>query len=174
MEIPNEFVSLLKSYEVSLATSKEADQILVLLKDVAKWLKEMGIDQWGFLASGGEDDEIKQGIDNNETFIVRRDGEIVATFTLYKSQSRWDRHIWGKLNDDAVYLHRLALTYSNIGSGLGKEVLQWLENCLKKKGKNTLRLDCLESNFKLNKFYLMNGFETVGTNDGHTMFQKRM
>ncbi|WP_342599139.1 GNAT family N-acetyltransferase [Psychrobacillus sp. FSL H8-0483] len=169
----NGLESLLIGYEVSVATSKEANQILDLLKDVAKWLKEKGIDQWGFLAGGGEDDEIRQGINNKETFIVKRNGEIVATFTLYQTQSQWDQHIWGNLKDDAVYLHRLALTHSKIGSGLGKDVLQWLETYLKNEGKNTLRLDCLGNNFKLNKFYLINGFEKVGTSDGHTIFQKR-
>ncbi|WP_313799248.1 hypothetical protein [Cytobacillus sp.] len=120
--MPNNLISLLKEYEVSVATSKEADQILGLLKDAAKWLNEKGIDQWGFLAGGGEDDEIRQVINNKKTFIVKKDGEIAATFTLYQAQSSWDKYIWGKLNDGAVYLHRLALTRSKIGSGLGKEV----------------------------------------------------
>jgi RimJ/RimL family protein N-acetyltransferase len=173
MEMSNDLVSLLIGYEVSVATSKEADQLIALLKDVAKWLKEIGVDQWGFLAGGGEDDEIRQGINNKETFIVKRDGEIVATFTLYQTQSRWDQHIWGNLNDEAVYLHRLALPHSKIGSGLGKEVLQWVETYFKNEGKMTLRLDCLGSNLKLNKYYLINGFEKVGIGDGHTMFQKR-
>lgn len=174
MEMLNDLASLLVGYEVSIATSNEADQIIDLLKNVAKWLKEMGIDQWGFLASGGEDDEIRQGIDNKETFIVKKDGEIVATFTLYQTQSQWDQHIWGNLNDDAIYLHRLALPQSKISYGLGKEVLQWIETYLKSEGANMLRLDCLASNYKLNKFYLINGFEKVGASDGHTLFQKRI
>ncbi|WP_057765187.1 GNAT family N-acetyltransferase [Cytobacillus praedii] len=170
--MPNNLLSMLRDYEVSVATSKEADHILGLLKEVAKWLKEKGIDQWGFLAGGGEDDEVRQAINNKETFIVKRDGEIVATFTLYQSQSSWDKYIWGNLNNEAVYLHRLAITRSKIGSGLGKEVLLWLETYLKKEGKNTIRLDCVGSNSKLNEFYRSNGFENVGTVDGHSMFQK--
>lgn len=167
-------VSSLRDYEVSVATSKEADHILGLLKDAAKWLKEKGIDQWGFLADGGEDVEVRQAINNNKTFIVKRDDKIVATFTLYQTQSSWDKYIWGNLNDGAVYLHRLALTRFKIGSGLGKEVLQWLEIYLGKEGINTLRLDCVGSNNKLNEFYRNNGFEKVGTVDGHSMFQKNI
>lgn len=170
----NNVGSLLADCEVTFATSKEADQIVHLLKDVAKWLKEKEIDQWGFLAGGGEDDEIRQAISNKDTFIVKRDSKIVATFTLYETQSSWDKHTWGHVNDEAVYLHRLAVSRSNMGSGLGKEVLQWLEQYLKKEGKNTLRLDCVEKNNKLNDFYRSNGFEQVGIGDGHTLFQKNV
>lgn len=162
----------LNGYEISLATSKESDQIISLLKDAAKWLKERQIDQWGFLASGGEDEGIRQAIHNKETFIVKRDGEIVATFTLYHEQTEWDQHVWGRLNDEAVYLHRLALSRSEIGSGLGKVVLQWMVNHLRNEGKSTLRLDCVGDNVKLNEFYLNNGFEMVGTSDGHSLYQK--
>lgn len=170
----NRISSMLNGYEVSFATSGESDDIICLLKDVAKWLKEKKIDQWGFLASGGEDEEIRQAINNKETFIVRRDEEIVATFTLYQKQSWWDQHTWGKLDDKAIYLHRLALNHSEISSGLGKIVLQWLITYLRNKGKSTLRLDCVEDNNKLNDFYLFNGFEKVGTSDGHSLYQKSL
>lgn len=166
--------SLLKGYKVSVATSRESDQIICLLKDVAKWLKEQKVDQWGFLAGGGEDEEIKQAINKGETFIVNRDGEAVATFTLCQQQSWWDQHTWGKLSDEAIYLHRLAVRPSEIGSGLGKIVLQWLETDLKDQGKSTLRLDCVRDNFKLNNFYLSNGFNKVGETDGHSLYQKSL
>lgn len=165
---------MLKDHEVFFATSNEANQILDLLKDVAKWLKEKEINQWGFLAGGGADDEVRQAIINKDTFIVKKEGEIIATFTLYTKQGSWDKHTWGNLNDGAVYLHRLAITRSKIGSGLGKEVLQWMENYLKKERKNTLRLDCVGSNMKLNDFYYRNGFEKVGTVDGHSLFEKSL
>lgn len=166
--------SLLNGYEVSIATSRESDQIINLLKDAAGWLKENKIDQWGFLADGGEDEEIRQAINNKETFIVSRDGEIAATFTLYQQQSWWDQHTWGKINDEAVYLHRLALKRSEIGSGLGKAVLQWILTYLRNEGKSMLRLDCVEDNVKLNDFYLLNGFEKTGLSDGHSLYQKRL
>ncbi|KZE37182.1 hypothetical protein AV656_11420 [Bhargavaea cecembensis] len=164
--------SILNGYEVSLATSRKSDQIIGLLKDVAKWLQEQKVDQWGFLAGGGEDEEIRQAIQRKETFIVRRDREVVGTFTLCQEQSWWDQHTWGKLNDEAIYLHRLALKRSEIGSGLGKVVLKWLETDLKNQGKRILRLDCVGENLKLNDFYLSNGFHKVGENDGHSLYQK--
>jgi GNAT superfamily N-acetyltransferase len=163
---------LMDEREVSIATSKEEKEIITLLKDVANWLKEKEIDQWGFLAEGGEDEEIRQAIHNKETFVVKRNEHIVATLTLYKKQSLWDQHIWGIRNDRAIYLHRLAVDSSLIGSGLGIEVLKWAENKLKKDGIDTLRLDCVENNLKLNNFYSDNGFVKISTNDNHSLYQK--
>lgn len=165
---------MLNGHEFSVATSSESDQIISLLKDVAEWLKEQKVNQWGFLAGGGEDEEIKQAINKRETFIVKRDGEAVATFTLCHQQSWWDQHTWGKRNDEAIYLHRLAVRRSQIGSGLGRLALQWLETDLKNQGKRTLRLDCVGENLKLNNFYVANGFHKVGETDGHSLYQKNL
>jgi len=158
--------------QVSITTSDEADQIIYLLKDVAHWLKENEIGQWGFLAEGGDDEEIKQAIQNQETYSVKRGGEIVATYTLYKEQTGWDRHLWGDLKDEAIYLHRLALTRSEIGSGLGKGLMRWIEKYTKGEGIHTLRLDCVENNTKLNSFYENSGFEKQGANHAFSLYQK--
>lgn len=162
------------SYDITLATSKDEEQVISLLKEVAGWLKANEIDQWGFLAEGGEDEEIKQAILSKKTYVVKKDEALVATFTLYETQSEWDQHIWGQLNDSAVYLHRLALTSEAIGTGLGKKILYWLESYIKDKGIDTLRLDCVENNIKLNNFYQDNGYEKVGTYDEHSKFQKNL
>ncbi|MEH6989536.1 GNAT family N-acetyltransferase [Cytobacillus firmus] len=167
-------VKITDDYDITLATSKDVEQVISLLKEAAGWLKTNEIDQWGFLAEGGEDEEIKQAILSKSTYVVRKGESLVATFTLYETQSDWDQHIWGQRNDGAVYLHRLALTSEAIGSGFGKKVLHWLEGHVKEMGITTLRLDCVENNFKLNRFYLDNGYENVGTNDEHSKFQKNL
>jgi len=85
------------------------------------------------LAEGGEDDEIKQAIYNynKDTFIVKGKEKIIAIFTLYTTQSWWGQHTWGVLNDGAIYIHRLAINRFLIGSGLGRNMLKWIENYIK-------------------------------------------
>ncbi|WP_257967959.1 hypothetical protein [Peribacillus deserti] len=58
-------------------------------------MKDNDINQWRFLLDGGDDDEIEQAINNQETYIVLKDKHIVATFTLLSKQSEWDRNLWG-------------------------------------------------------------------------------
>ena len=158
--------------QISLATNEETEQIIMLLKQVAEWLKANGIDQWDFSESSGNDENIRQSIQNQETYSVKKDGEMIATFTLTQKQSLWDKWLWGDKQDQAVYLHKFALNPSEIGSGLGKELLQWIEHDTKQKGFNTVRLDCIENNIKLNQFYTRCGYEKQGGRYGFSLYQK--
>ncbi|MDQ0271677.1 GNAT family N-acetyltransferase [Cytobacillus purgationiresistens] len=164
----------MSEYEVKLAQGKDEYLLIHFLKDVSFWLKEKEIDQWGFLAAGGEDDEIREAIRNKQTFLMKKDQRMIATFTLYDLQSEWDIHTWGKLDDQAVYLHRLAVSRLSIGSGIGKIALRCAEEYCKKNGKSILRLDCIENNKKLNQFYLDNGFHLTGVFDEHCKYEKRL
>ena len=158
--------------QISLATNEETEEIITLLKHVTEWLKANGIDQWDFSESSGNDEEIKQSIQNQDTYSVKKDGEIIATFTLTQKQSPWDKWLWGDKHDHAVYLHKFALAQSGIGSGLRMELLQWIEYDSKQKGFNTVRLDCIENNKKLNLFYARCGYEKQGKRYGFSLYQK--
>lgn len=158
--------------QISLATYEETEQIIMLLKQVAEWLKANGIDQWDFSESSGNNENIKQSIQNQETYSVKKDEEMIATFTLTQKQSPWDKWLWGDKQDHAVYLHKFALAQLEIGSGLGKELLQWIEQDTKQKGFNTVRLDCIENNIKLNQFYTRCGYEKQDERYGFSLYQK--
>lgn len=164
----------MENYEVNLATKEDAKQILKLLKEVAVWLKGAGSKQWETLASGEEDEELIQSIAEKYAYVVKREKRIVATFTLYPKQSDWDEWLWGKENEPAVYLHKLALKPSEMGNGLGENILKWLQNHLKDNGMNKLRLDCIASNEKLNNFYARNGFEKVNISKEFSLFEKEL
>ena len=150
--------------------SRRRQPSLNLLKEVASWLQKNDINQWGFLLEGGEDEEIRQAIIDNATYVACRDDEILATFTLYSQQSEWDQHIWGQEeNPEVLYLHRLAVRPQHMKNGIGKDILSWIDENLSK----TIRLDCVAHNPKLCMYYEENGFSLIGTTtDGHCKFQK--
>lgn len=158
------------NYQIQRATEDDVAPVIQLVKEVAAWLKVKGINQWGFLLAGGEDEEIRQAIEDGATYAVRLDGELFATFTLYTKQSEWDQHIWGsEENANVLYLHRLAVQPAYMGQGIGQDLLKWIEGNFDK----TIRLDCVLNHPKLSTFYMENGFMDVGnTNDGHCKFQK--
>ncbi|MCU9613361.1 GNAT family N-acetyltransferase [Caldibacillus lycopersici] len=165
-------VDRLKELEITLASENDAAQITELLKDTARWIQEKEIDQWRFLLNGGEDEEIKAAIKQEETFLITDKGNATATFTLYYTQNEWDQYVWGNHSNDAVYLHRLAVTRSLIGTNLGKDILHWVIQYLADKGKLYLRLDCVENNEKLNQFYQICGFEKVGSSHDHSLYEQ--
>ena len=166
--------NLLETANVRLAVSDDGQRIIKLLKTIAQWMQGHGINQWQYLLSGGDDNEILEAVKHQETYIVQSDEELIATFTLSNTQSEWDRHIFGESNEeDSVYLHRLAILPKHMGKGLGKEILQWIEQNYST-DKNYLKLDCVADNSKLNQFYLANGFLYLGETDQHSKYQKKL
>ena len=160
----------MNTYEIRKATEEEVPAIIELLKEIAAWLKQNDINQWGFLLEGGEDEEIRQAIQDSATYVACQDDEILATFTLYSQQSEWDEHIWGQEeNPEVLYLHRLAVRPQHMKNGIGKDILHWIDESLVK----TIRLDCVAHNPKLCTYYEENGYSLIETTaDGHCKFQK--
>ncbi|MEK5441046.1 GNAT family N-acetyltransferase [Fredinandcohnia sp. FSL W7-1320] len=162
--------NFIEGFNIKIATNEDSNIIIKMLKQIALWMKDNEIHQWGFLLDGGDDEEIEQAISNQETYIVLKDNEIVATFTLLSKQSEWDRHIWGEDNSfKSLYLHRLAIIPTYMKKDMGKSILTWIQNNLS--DQEYLRLDCVADNLKLNNFYKNNKFELVGFTDGHSKYQ---
>lgn len=163
-----------KNFLITIATGDEAEHVIGLLKETAEWLHANNIDQWSYLRGGGEDDEIREAINNQRTYVSRVDHKIVGTFTLYEEPSDWDTYIWGALQDDAVYLHRIAVIRDDKYKGLGAEILRWIERECTGLGKKYIRLDCVAGNETLNKYYQGAGFKKTGVNHDHCMYEKRI
>lgn len=164
----------IEGFHIRRASNEDSHVIILLLKDVAQWMKDKGINQWQYLLAGGDDEEIIQAVSNNDTYLVLKDTQIIATFTLSSLQSEWDQHIFGKdelLN--SLYLHRLAVIPKYMNQGIGRKVLNSIQDCFEC-DKEYIKLDCVASNSKLNDFYLSNGFEHIGNIDGHNKFQKKL
>lgn len=164
----------LKDLQIKIATNDDSRGVNDILKQVALWMKHNEINQWRFLLEGGEDEEIEQAVSNHDTYIVLRDHAIIATFTLLSKQSEWDRHIWGDdSSSNSLYLHRLAIIPMYMKKGIGRNILNWIQNNTRS-DKEYLKLDCVADNIKLNNFYKINRFELIGLTDGHSKFQRSL
>lgn len=160
-------------FEIKIAAIEESSAIIKMLKQLAQWMKENDINQWRYLLDGGDDEEIKQAIVNQETYIVLEDKDIIATFSLSSKQSEWDRQLWGSDTTlSSLYLHRLAIIPAYMKKGIGKSILKWIQENMR--DKEVLKLDCVADNVKLNNFYKSNGFKFIGETDGHSKYQKRI
>jgi GNAT superfamily N-acetyltransferase len=165
---------ILNSYQIKIASEAESGQLMDMLKEVAMWIQSQGIDQWQYLLEGGDDDEIKQAISKGNTYLVTKDDELAATFTLSSEQNDWDQHIFGEeANHDSLYLHRLAVKPKFMKKCLGAAVIKWIDEEITT-DKQYLKLDCVENNPKLNAFYKNNGFERIGVTDGHSKYRKNL
>ncbi len=72
--------------------------------------------------------------------------------------------IW-KLNEnkeDALYIHKFAISRKYSNSGLGREILTSIKAKAIQQDINYLRLDCVEHNHKLRKYYKSCEFKLKG------------
>ncbi|WP_042142344.1 GNAT family N-acetyltransferase [Paucisalibacillus sp. EB02] len=166
----------LEGFIVRKAIREDLGSVLDLLKSAAKWVQDKGIDQWGYLLEGGEDHEIEADILAGNTYIMENENkEMVATFNFSNEQNEWDVDMWGKRNDNAFYIHRLAVSQLHHNKQIGKRLLAWMdENHTIENG--FIRLDCVGNNEALNKFYLDAGFRFMGHigegNDKFSLYEK--
>lgn len=160
-------------YIVRIANEEDIGKVLQLLKNAAFWLKEKGVNQWEYLRNGGENEEIIQDILAGTTFLVNDSkGELAATFNLSPKQNSWDIAMWGDRDDNAYYLHRLAVGKGYHNSQLGKKLIRWIDttNLL---NDGYIRLDCVGDNKVLNRFYTEAGYTFAGhTGEGDDKFCK--
>ncbi|MBP1944358.1 GNAT family N-acetyltransferase [Cytobacillus luteolus] len=132
----------LDGFQIKVATTEDSGRIISMLKDLAMWMRENEIKQWGYLLEGGDDEEIEQSISSGETYLVLKDTELIGTFTVLEAPSEWDRHVWGEdASLEGLYLHRLALIPSFMSIGLGRSLLNWIQS--NRYDKEYIRLDCV-------------------------------
>ncbi|MFJ5768775.1 acetyltransferase [Psychrobacillus sp. NPDC093180] len=76
----------IEGLEFKVANGRDISRIIEMLKQLAVWMKDNEINQWRFLLEGGDDEEIEQAINKQETYIVLKYDQLVATFTLLSTQ----------------------------------------------------------------------------------------
>lgn len=126
--------------------------VLSILNDAASWLGSREIDQW---PGQFDEDQVRATIEQGHTWLALLDGEAVGTLAV-----TWSDALWGWRSDDAGYVHRLAVRRSS--SGLGLRLLDWASEAARQRGRDFLRLDCVETNSRLRRYYEAAGFEHCG------------
>lgn len=159
---------------IRTAKPEETEQIMSLLRELALWFKSKNSDQWSHFLLDNAEEEIASSIQKQETYVLEQEGKLIGTFSVLTVQNSWDKQIWGwESNSHSLYVHRLAIRLKFQGRGLGKKVLNWIENQVSGQV-DFIRLDCVKNNDALNKFYLAAGFHFEGEVNGLNKYSKVM
>jgi len=141
------------------AVAADAEALLVLREAASAWLVGRGIRQW----EPGEVtlEEVRGQVDAGQWHVVREDEVPVAALRLL-----WqDERVWGAQPPVAAYVHGLVVSQRHHGVGLGSTLLRWAADQARARGRTLLRLDCIEDNQALRRYYARQGFDTVGRRD---------
>jgi len=158
---------------VHQATAEDTPQVMALLVKTAQWLKSQGSTQWSAILEGqdvhGTGDAVKRG----DVFLFKQDEVIAAMVILLTEPSAWDIDLWGdEGHEESFYVHRLAIDRDYAGQGIGRAVMDWVEHGIRIEGKSRIRLDCIESNDTLYRFYSSAGFTHKARSKGFHLFEK--
>lgn len=137
-----------------------ADTALKLLREAAGWMQSNGVRQWR--PEQFTDQDVLGYFEQREVYMAFKGEAPAGMFTLQFGDSLH----WGFRNDDGyAYLHRLAVSLPFRGEGIGGQLLRYAAGNVRLAGYKGLRLDTIEHNVKLNRFYHTQGFRYMGTND---------
>jgi GNAT superfamily N-acetyltransferase len=99
---------------------------------------------------------VESNVAAGDLYLADLAGETVGTVTLV-----WDDPvIWGDDGRDgrAGYVHRLVVTRTHAGTGLGAGLLAWAGEQSRARGRAQLRLDVVSHNTPLRRYYERAGF----------------
>lgn len=144
---------------IKKAEESDLDTVIQLWEHAAAWLKDRGIEQWGYPPRV---ERIKANIARGECFLVWDDGVPVATMTVDEFA---DPDFWSEeeAREPAFYVHRMAVRRDASGQELGSALLDWASERATEHGKQWLRLDAWRTNNGLQDYYRARGFEPLRT-----------
>ncbi|RED66251.1 GNAT family N-acetyltransferase [Cohnella lupini] len=142
----------------------DTTDIMRLLVNTADWLLSKGSSQWNGLLRGEDSHNTPEAINRGDVFIFKQEDQTAGIVMLLRNPSAWDLELWhDRLDQPAIYLHRLATNREFAGQGVGKRIMQWVDTEVPTWGSNLVRLDCIANNQALNSFYSSLGYERLGT-----------
>lgn len=140
----------------------EKNKVLNLFKEAAEKISKKNIDHWQYWKNPPLEKIkwVEEGIFNDEFYFIKNsNGQTIGMVRVLEE----DLLYWGQKIEMAKYIHSLVVIEEFEGKGIGKIILQNIENDAKKNGYKYLRLDADSKNPKLCSYYEKQGFKKTGT-----------
>ena len=147
-----------------LGTMQDLDEICSLIKDAIAEMEKNGIYQWDDIYPTRSDFE--EDIKKNNLYVVLDEDKLVAIYVISgECDEEYKNGKW-QFDDQAAYiLHRFCVSPKMQNRGLGKIVLNHVEQQIKDMGYQSVRLDTFTQNPFAQKLYRNNGYESRGYAD---------
>lgn len=126
-----------------------------------KIMKDSGIPQWQEGVPGRE--SFITDVQNGAAYVIEDDGKVIGTIQIIDREPYYDVITDGAwTTENALVAHRVAVSNNCRKHGVGSMLISEAEKIAKAKGKEALRLDTHEKNFRMRGMLEKNGFKAVG------------
>lgn len=140
---------------IESALPADAPLLWALRQNREDWMARQSIDQWE--PNSRSLRWFDQSVRQDDWWVVRGDGDVTAAVRI-----AWSDSLWTEQGGEAAYLHDLMVSSAASGQGLGRLLIEHVDEQAKARGLNVVRLDCMESNAELVGYYERSGFVVVG------------
>lgn len=143
------------------ATEKDIEQIVKILNDAKKRMKEDGLEQWSDQQGGYPNLEtIKNDVKVGQIYKYQTAGDIAAIIVI--NDDFYDSYPLTPNPETSRAIHRVAVSNDYLGQGIGKKLYKSAEAKIKDMGYNTVIVDTYTKNQKMCGLIKACGYTNVG------------
>ena len=142
------------------ATLLDTAKVTQIYDGARRILKESGIPQWQEGVPGRE--SFITDVQNGAAYVIEDEGNVIGTVQIIDHEPYYDVIDGAWTTENALVAHRVAVYNDCRKHGVGSMLISEAEKIAKAKGKEALRLDTHEKNFRMRGMLEKNGFKIVG------------
>lgn len=145
------------------AVESDIKEIISIINQAQIHFKECRIDQWQDNYPNIE--TIKKDIFNNYSYILSKDGIIVATVAIsFQGEKTYETIYDGQWssNDEYAVIHRLAVHEKYKGLGLSNKIIKNIEKMTLEKNIHSIKVDTHKDNISMKQVLIKNNFKYCG------------
>ena len=144
-------------------TEKDLKTVIKIIDEAKEFLKNNNIDQWqnGY----PNEDVILKDIENDNSYVLEDNGEIIATTVLsFDGDKNYDVIEDGNwiTNNKYGVVHRIAVSRKYSKKGIGKFIIKISEDIARENNIKSMRADTHKDNKTMQSLLLKNGYEYCG------------
>ncbi|NLK95435.1 MAG: GNAT family N-acetyltransferase [Clostridiales bacterium] len=144
-----------------LAQMEDLDSVFSMFTDAIKEMNKNNIDQWDNIYP--DKNILKEDISKGELYIGLYHGKIASAYVInQESDDQYANGHWKYPESTYYVIHRLCVNPLFQNRGIGKLTMFHIENEIRKKGIETIRLDAFTLNPYAVKLYEKLGYIKVG------------
>ena len=147
--------------QVEKATSGNVLEVMYLLQHCIEDFNKNSVYQWNH--SYPDHFKLLREVEKNTLYVIKNKGVCIGTVSFDEHQeSVFDSVEWKNKTDKFLVLHRIAVFPTWQKKGIGRMLIEFVENYAKENKYNSIRLDVASSSEHLIKLYENIGYSFAG------------